>query len=228
MKKLIFAAILPLFYFLLSFGYFAPPRANADGGEYACILSEDAYFYSAENEQSGLFILPQSYYVKVLTPSYPYSQVEYLSDGANTRKLTGYCKTADLTFVEYIPKRPYLFKSFEVTYVASGADDPFLNKITVTCAYYGDYTVGSKTYAYVLQSGEFGYVPKPTNFTFAKNTEYEDAQVKTEEPIDDKTEGSSNGGVQIAILLLLCLLVIILAAAIFRSNKKNGYDFEEE
>jgi hypothetical protein len=228
MKKFLFAALLPLFYFLLSFSFFSPPKAQAEGGEYACILTDSAYFYAGENEQSGLFILPKTYYVKVLVPSYPYSQVEYLSDGANTRKLTGYCKTVDLTFVEYIPERPFLFKTFEVTYFAGNTDDPFANKLTVTCAYYGDYTVGSKTYAYVLQSGEFGYVPKPTGFTYLENTEYSSRQEAETPPEEEPTPQGKGNGAQVAILIVLCLLVPIIAAAIFRSTKKPTYDFEEE
>ncbi|MBQ8320348.1 MAG: hypothetical protein IJX81_05655 [Clostridia bacterium] len=233
MKK-IFTAVLPLFYFIIAVFAYAPPpeRAVAEtvGSEYACILGEETYFYSEENERSGLFILPSTYYVHVLVASYPYSRVEYLSDGVSTRKLVGYCLTSELTFVEYIPKSPYLFKTFEVTYTAENGDlsDPFLNKLTVTCAYYGDYTVGSKTYAYVLQGDEFGYVPKPSTLTYAKNTEYEEYSKSLSPTPSEKEEGEGVGTVQIAILIVLCLLVPILAAAVFRSTKKQPYDFEED
>ena len=164
----------------------------------------------------------------MLLPSYPYSKVEYLSDGTSSRKIVGYCLTSQLTFVEYTPKMPYLFKTFEVTYTANGdTSDPFLNKITVTCAYYGDYTVGSKTYAYVLQGDTFGYVPKPENFFFTENSEYAE-HLKENPPSDSSNGGGSSNPLQIAILIVLCMLVPILAAAVFRSSKKRPYDFEEE
>ncbi len=229
MKKFLFAALVPLFYFIIVSFPFSPLPAKAEENGYACILSDHAYFYASESEQSGLFILPKTYYVKVLVPSYPYTKVEYLSDGVNTRKLVGYCLTSDLTFVDYVPQMPYLFKTFEVTYTANGdISDPFLNKITVTCAYYGDYTVGSKTYAYVLQGDEFGYVPKPEVFFYTENPEY--AEHLKENPPEENVEGGtgSSNPLQIAILIVLCLLVPILAAAVFRSSKKRPYDFEDE
>lgn len=228
MKKFLFAAFVPLFYFIItSLPFFAIPAKAEDEG-YACILTDHAYFYASESEQSGLFILPKTYYVKVLLPSYPYTKVEYLSDGANSRKLIGYCLTSDLTFVDYTPKMPYLFKTFEVTYTANGdANDPFLNKITVTCSYYGDYTVGSKNYAYVLQGDSFGYVPKPSDFFFTENPEYAE-HLKENPPQDSGEEAGSSSPLQIAILIVLCLLVPILAAAVFRSSKKRPYDFEED
>ena len=229
MKKFLFAALVPLFYFIISSFSFFPLPAKAEESGYACILNDNAYFYASESEQSGLFILPKTYYVKVLLPSYPYTKVEYLSDGVSTRKLVGYCLTSDLTFVEYTPRMPYLFKTFEVTYTPSGdLSDPFLNKITVTCAYYGDYTVGSKTYAYVLQGDQFGYVPKPENFFYTENAEYAE-HLKENPPTDGSAgETGSSSPLQIAILIVLCLLVPILAAAVFRSSKKRPYDFEDE
>lgn len=229
MKKFLFAALVPLFYFIISSFSFSPLPARAEESDYACILSDHAYFYTSESEQSGLFILPKTYYVKVLVASYPYTKVEYLSDGVSTRKIIGYCLTSDLTFVDYTPQMPYLFKTFEVTYTASGdISDPFLNKITVTCAYYGDYTVGSKTYAYVLQGDEFGYVPKPESFFYVENTEY--AEHTKSEPPKNSGDGeiTDSNPLQIAILVVLCLLVPILAAAVFRSSKKRPYDFDEE
>ena len=232
MKKFLFAVIFPLFYFITALFPLAPPRqVCADSSlQYACVLTDKAYFYTSENEKSGVFILPKTYYVKVLSQSSPYTKVEYLSDGVSTRKLTGYCLTADLTFVDYIPQQPYLFKIFEVTYTAESgeANDPFLDKITLTCSYYGDYTVGSKTYAYVLQGEDFCYVPKPADLFIPENTEYaERTRQDTDEP-NGETPTSGTNPTQIAILVVLCLLVPILAALIFRSSKKQPYDFDEE
>ena len=167
MKKFILSAVLPLLYFIgVGFspsGYFP---AKAEDAGYACIRSEDVYLYSEENDKSGLFVLPYTYYVRVLSTGVRYSYVEYLSDGPHTQKITGYCKTADLTFVDYTPDRPYLYYTFDVTYYIEDAspslkDDSFLSSITVTCSYYGEYRVGSKTYCYVLREGTFGYIPKP-------------------------------------------------------------------
>lgn len=202
-------------------------RAHANADAYACVLETDVYFYSAETESSGVFTLPQTYYVKVLFASHPFTKVEYLTDGANSKKLVGYCKTERLTFVDYTPVTPYLYHVFDVTYTAEPAatDDDFFHKITVSCTYYGDYKIGSKTYAYVLQNGAFGYVPLPENFSYVKSTEHA-RHVAEQSQTTHGAETAANPA-QIAILVILCLLVPILAAIVLRTSKKRPYDFED-
>ena len=98
--------------------------------------------------------MPESYYVKVLSTDADFCKIEYLYDSDYTQKLTGYAKTNEQTFVDYTPKTPYLTHLFEVRYTLDdGAEenDSFLNQITLTCAYYGDYKIGSKTYCYILR-----------------------------------------------------------------------------
>ncbi len=228
MKKFILA-VLPLFYFILL--CFPPTvRADASSHGYACVLSDETYFYSSENADGGLFILPRTYYVKVLEIKNPYTKVEYLTDGATTRKLVGYCKTAELTFVDYVPQTPYLYHFFDVTYTAEhtgGSGDGFLNTVTLTCAYYGDYFVGSTAYAYVLQNDGFGYVPRPASLTYPENTEYAERNAPTDKPSDGAEEEPSSNPAQIAILVVLCLLAPILAAIVLRSSRKKPYNFEE-
>ncbi|MBQ8374908.1 MAG: hypothetical protein IJX98_04965 [Clostridia bacterium] len=232
MKKFLFA-VFPLFYFILlcvfPLAVNEKSAASAEGESYACILEDDVYFYSAESESSGLFVLPKTYYVKILLVAQPFTKVEYLTDGANTQRLVGYCKTDKLTFVDYTPQIPYLYYLFEVTYTAenSAAEDDFLNKITVTCTYYGDYYIGSKTYAYVLQNGSFGYVPKPDGFSYPKSAEHENKTQISDGDSPQEEPASGGNGAQIAILIVLCLLVPILAALVVRSSKKQPYDFEE-
>ena len=232
MKKIICAALAPLLCLYILFPARQTPAA-AEEAEYACIRSDDIYLYAEENDRSGLFILPYTYYVKVLAPGIEYCRVEYLSDGPNTRKVTGYCKTADLTFVDYVPERPYLYYTFDVTYTIEGgapslSSDGFLTEITVTCAYYGEYRVGSKIYCYVLREGEFGYIPRPDDLNFDLNGEYEE-HLSSAEP--DTGAGNFTDGngermstVQIVFIVLLCILVPVAAALILRPPKKPPYE----
>ena len=228
MKKFVCAALV-LLYSFLSCIPLVPTRAHAATDAYACILQENVYFYESESTESGLFILPQTYYVKVLFASHPFTKVEYLTDSANSKKRIGYCKTEELTFVNYTPKNPYLYHVFDVTYTAeqaSGQDD-FFHKITLTCTYYGNYTIGAKTYAYVLQGTQFGYVPLPVGFTYPKNTEHADAtSPEANSPTTPPGDAGTNPA-QIAILVVLCLLVPLLAALVLRSSKKRPFDFDE-
>ena len=82
-----------------------------------------------------------------------------------------------LTFVEYVPKRPYLYYVFDVYYKLDDKpieDSSFLTEIKVSCVYYGDFFLGGKTYCYVLRGDTFGYIPKPTTISYEENTEYAD------------------------------------------------------
>lgn len=237
MKKFISWTLAVLFSIAASFA--ATPRAPtahaqdlssaATVGGYACIRSPSVYFYASKNEDSGLFLLPESYFVKILETSDDYCKIEYLYDDAYVKKLVGYARTEQLTFVDFTPKRPYLYHLFPLRYTLDGAigGDGFLDDLTVTCAYYGDYIVGSKLYCYVLQGESFGYVPKPTDLTYERNTEYA-AHVATQTPSDssenEESSSSSPNAATVAILIALCLLVPILAALILRPPRRPPYE----
>ncbi len=249
MQKRIFKAILALCILIANLlsSFPAPQTASAAlsvsqpaaltrpmSGDYACIL-EDAFFYSVPDENHGVFLLPQTYYVRLLEYGTDYCKIEYGSDGSHTQKLVGYAKTKALTFVNYVPVRPYLTYLFDVTYSLDGADDSaFLNQITMTCAYYGDYKVGSKTYCYVLREGEFGYVPKPASLAFEENYEYADyldslqtnASASVGNPPSAPSAASATP-LQIATLVALCLLVPLLAALVLRPPRKPPYETED-
>ena len=170
-------------------------------------------------------MLPKTYYVKTLSIGAEFTKVEYQTDGEGIKAITGYCKTADLTFVDYTPKTPYFYTFFNVTYTIAEADKsyPFLTEITVRCAYYGEYPIGSDTYCYVLREDGFGYVPKPENLNFIENTEYADRQEQTpqKEPTTPIEEQQSLPPMQIATIFILCLLAPILSAFILRSTKST-------
>ena len=209
----------------------APPAAGA----YACIVTDDVYFYALPDEKRGLFLLPATYYVKLVEYGEEYCCVEYSQEDANTRKLVGYVKTPALTFVPYTPNRPYLSYVFELRYRIDGAgaaEESFLNEIKIPCAYYGDYKIGSKTYCYVLRGEEFGYVPKPADLSYEPNDEYADylAGISETPAPDANADTSKKKGaspVQIAILVVLCLLVPVLAALILKPPRRPPYDTDE-
>lgn len=240
MKKALFSLFTALTYLFLFFVSTRPcpvltAKATSDppSATYACILNEETYLYATKSEQSGLFVLPQTYYVKVLTTDAEFCKVEYLTDGESTKKLTGYCKTSELTFVDYTPQTPYFYYTFDLTYYVDPDEknSPLLDQITVTCAYYGSYKIGTTTYCYVLREDDFGYVPLPSDFVFTKNTEYETySQTQSDEQsssTDAPTQTANANPVQIVIIVLLCLLIPILAALILRQPKKSLYEWEE-
>ena len=245
MKKRLLGVLLPLIFILFnafraiptpSLTSAAASVARPTQGDYACIL-EDAFFYSVPDERRGIFLLPQTYYVRLLEYGTEFCKIEYGTDSLYTQRLIGYAKTKHLTFVEYVPVQPYLHYLFDVTYrieEGNAVDSSFLTQLTMTCAYYGDYKIGSETYCYVLREGEFGYVPKPTSISYAENTEYADyleslqtiASASTDDTPTQDT-GQSASPLQIATLVALCLLVPLLAALILRPPRRPPYETEE-
>ncbi len=241
MKKAILRALFALFLFLYStllpysFTVETVRAATPSAGNYACILSDNTYFYSSADERRGLFLLPKTYYVRLLEYNPDYCKIEYQKDNGEIKRLVGYVKTEELTFVEYTPLRPYLSYVFDVTYTIGEGEtetiSSFLDEITVTCVYYGDYKIGSETYCYILRGDEFGYIPKPLTLSYEENSEYADylaslPPTPSDEPTPPQSE-TENSPMQIAILIAVCVLVPVLAALILRSPRRPPYETEE-
>ena len=253
MKKLLSRGFLPLFLFcILTLSAFLPhPRANTTflhvkipqpvqasaqttyplTGDYACILSDDVFFYATADGRKGLFLLPKSYYVRLIEYHSDYCKVEYQTD-VSAKRLTGYVATDKLTFVDYIPTRPYLYYTFDLRYKIEDADQSdsnFLTEISVSCVYYGDYFIGSERYCYVLRGDEFGYVPKPKALSYEENEEYADYVASLQPPTTATPDAETptaeqNSPAQIAILVAICLLVPILAALVLKPPHRPPYD----
>lgn len=231
MKKYIITAFIIFLYFMSALFSIPSVQTKAEGETYACILEENTYFYTARDERQGLFLLPQTYYVKILESAPDYCKIEYLYDNSEVKKLVGYAKTSQLTFVEYIPQTPYLTLFFDVCYRIEENEpnsDNSLNELKITCAYYGDFYIGSKAYCYVLRGEEFGYVLKPNDLTYAKNNEYELHQKPVDAPAPEAEETDSGASpAQIAILVALCLLVPVLAGLILKPPRRPPYEQED-
>ena len=240
MKKRILRLFFPILIFLLSISpcsALLPVVAEepASQGDYACIL-EDAFFYATPDENRGVFLLPKTYYVRLLEYGTEFCKIEYQADESIAQRVVGYAKTSTLTFVDYQPERPYLYHTFDVVYQipdTNALDPSYLTQVTITCAYYGDFKVGSKTYCYVLRGSQFGYVPKPNTLAYEENTEYaeylENLQASTSAPDQPQSPNISvaTSPVQIGILVVLCLLVPFLAALILKPPRRPPYETEE-
>lgn len=229
MKRFIFSVTFVLYTFFSTLFPLSVLPAKAEQTEqteqYACALSRDVYFYAEENENSGLFLLPYTYYVKVLRYGTPFSYCSYLTDTDSCQTVYGYCKTDALTFVDYVPRRPYLYYTLDVTYSLPASSpvvkDDF-SKITLSYALYGEYTVGSATYLYVFRDGETGYLPKTQEISYELNDDWE---VKTpassdQEELPQEAPDETGGWV----LLIVAGLLLACAAAFFFLPKKPQTD----
>ena len=223
MKKFILAILLCIFP-ACACGAPQAITAKALSPQYACIRTDDTYFYASRDDKHGLFLLPESYFVKVLETGADFVYAEYLFDDEYTKKLVGFVKTEKLVFVDFIPKTPYCHRIFEVSYslengVSNGSG--FLDRITVTCSYYGDYTVGSQKYCYVRRGEEYGYIPKPDTLQIPRNTEYDEWLQSQELPTASPNatpQTQQSSPLQITLLVSACLLVPVLAALVLKTH----------
>jgi hypothetical protein len=209
----------------------SPPtvRATADEELYACALSDRVYFYSSPSDERGLFCLPYTYYVKILANQGEYCYVQYLTDTPPYQAVYGYCKTADLTFVDYIPSRPYLYYTITATYLLSDFADPLiadsvLSSVSLTYVYYGDMFVGSATYCYVSSDGKTGYLPKTMSVTYELNDDYHAPNSVSTDSADE----TSNVPSYVIVILFVVLPLLAVVLFLFLPKKKVHSDDEDE
>lgn len=191
----------------------AEPSAAAE--TYAVAATEGVWFYSEANSAKGLFILPFSYYVKVLDDASPFCEVQYLDK-------TGYCLRSDLLFVDFVPNRPFLRYNYTLSYplengsaIGSGAFDSAERDVS----FYGTFPFGTQTYYYVYADGIYDYVLKTQEINYDFNTDY--LTPTGGEAEGDKPTSAEGGltGVQIAVICIFCALAVAVAFFVLRGKK---------
>lgn len=197
---------------------------------YAVAARSDVWLYAEESEESGLFLLPYTYYVRVLERGEEYSSVVYGEDIAPYRTVEGYCKTDMLTFVGFIPERPFLKLEVTVTYTVEGSSSEMGNgtfdEIERTFHYYGTSYLGTRRYYYVLSDGVFDYIPAERDVTFELNTDYlaETVAPVPEEPAPEPSAALSPVGIAALIVGIAALSAIVFF--VLRGRKPAPSDEE--
>lgn len=221
MKRLIALLVL-----LFSGCFCLPPSLSASAEEerqeerYAVAAREDVWLYSAENEESGLFLLPYTYYVRVLREGALFTAVRYLDDVSPYKSVTGYCKTELLTFVDFIPERPFLRREISVVYTIPAETTMgrgSFDKIEKKFVYYGASYAGTARFYYVYADGIFDYVPAMQEVLFELNTDYLKPS-SGEAPPPEET-GSSPSALQIVVICAAGLAVAAIAAIVLRGKR---------
>ncbi len=217
-RKLVFLAL-----FLLFAGFsagFVPVNAAEEEYGYARVTQENTYLYTQPEAQSGLFILPQSYFVHITGISGEYYAVEYLAGTAGKTAVRGYCRADEVMPVDYIPQTPYLSYTVRVTFrTGEGLPDGFITEYTVDAAYYGDFLYGSAVCYYVEMEGNFGYVPASScpPLDYPLNTEHTETEEEETPPAAAGSFGALNA-------VLICVLAAVALGAVyflFRPAKKR-------
>lgn len=193
------------------------PLAAETSTRYAVAADGNVWFYSRADENSRLFRIPYTYYVRVTAEGEPYAAVEYSEDMGQYRKLSGYCRTDALTFVDFIPERPFLFKEITLLYTLPQADALGGGKFSETertFVYYGSRDEDGKLYYYVGADGEFDYVPAEGELSYDLNTDY------LPSPSAEETEsGLSPAG--IAAICIACAAAVAVAVFVLRGKRPH-------
>lgn len=191
-----------------------PVAASAEdySGKYGYAdLGASVAFCSEKNGSSMLFLVPETYCVKVLYQDGDWLRVTYGADEEPYRALEGYVLPDGLIFADEPPEHPYLNLTFKVVFSAASDSGylPGLDDLEIDAAYYGAYPVGTESYSYVRCNGKFGYVSKsigsvPKNPLPSKPT--------VADPGDGATGVSSTPTVIVAAVLagVAAITVIIL------------------
>ena len=200
---------------------------RAETLRYAVAADSNMWFYASESEESRLFLVPETYYVRVLNEGDVFSAVEYLVNDAPYKKVMGYCRTSALTFVDFIPARPFLRKLVTAHYTLpdAGLLGGSFSGVDKTFVYYGARYESGQLYFYVLDGSTFGYIPAEAPIDFERNDDW--LNVPTP-PVSGENDGTMSGGdpsvVQIIIICVICAAAAVIAALVVRGRKRDGGD----
>lgn len=237
-KKLIAATSLAAIFITCFFIGFVPnknlTRASAEEA-YLRVLGENVFFYSSPDEETAVFILPYSYYVKKIGASGEYYHVECFGQG-NTPMLDGFVKIEDVTPSDGT-SLPYL--SYSIT-TAKDAELYFERPLSDsyryvfknrTLYYYGKMTAASGEIFYCVSYNKtLGFIAEEDvyPFTVPLNPDPIDSPEPVSDTDDNKT-GNKNTktALKTAVAASLVLAAIIIIALIVLPEKKNDYESRE-
>ncbi len=224
MKRLLFSGALALVILLQCLPPLAAVSAAEEEPRYAVAASEDVWFYASEDEKSGLFLIPYTYYVKIIAVGTLFTAVEYLDDVPPYRAVRGFCKTQDLTFVDFVPARPFLRREIKATYevenpTGTRMGNGSFDKIERTFVYYGTSYSGTARFFYVCADGVFDYIPATRDIVFELNTDY--LQNTSGEPAEEPSEKSGLSAGQIVAICAVALAFVAIAALVLRGKRAS-------
>jgi hypothetical protein len=220
---------------LLSFIYvlFIPLVSAEATSTYLRVTNQQATFYANANEQSALFYLPYTYYVKSLGEVGEFTHVECYGVNGGAA-LDGYVKTAHLFDDGLIVNNPFV--SLTITTATTStlfADATLLSPTQYvfaerTMRYYGSYLCGETTIYYVEYNGKLGYVKEadvypfaipnhPNELTFLPKEEL--PEIPPEVP-SERTTASPEAYLSLKIIIIGCLLFAGIVALVLALKQK--------
>lgn len=198
-----------------------PLTSRAEGGDtYAVAITSDVWLYETKNEDDKLFCIPRTYYVKVLSRGDKFSSCEYHENDSHYQKITGYCLTDSLTFVDFTPERPYLRQEITVEYTLPTQTLIGKGKFTslkATYLYYGNRYEDGQLHFYVCKDGELDYISASKEIDYDLNDDFQSDAVALAAAGAKKSEGLS--AVQIVLITLSAVAVLVVAVFVAHGKR---------
>ncbi len=224
MKKLLFVLLPMLVLCALVFTFAPLPEAgvvSADGadgaGQYAAVNKNNVYFYGQPDESAPLFVLPYTYFVRILAREGEFVRVQYAA-------AEGYCRASDVVAVSFVPHVPFLEKTVDFVYTLddpgkAGAEE--LLSVTRTYDYYGHIYENGCLYYCVLADGDLKRIPAKKLLDYELNTEYSDYVAAL--PAAAEEEGGLSAAAIVGICVG-CVAAVGVAVLVARGKRPPAYD----
>ena len=201
---------------------------GTDGGEtqtlssYARATSREAYFCTSADLATGIFAVPYTYCVEILSEEGDWYRVKYAEDYGIYRAVYGYVQKSDFEVLSEAPKTVYLYKSVSVTFSqdAPAGNLPVIDDITVTAAFYGSYYSGAAGYSYVLCDDSFGYI-------VGANEDYP-LILPEDDAADTEDDAQPNNSVTVVASVVIGALALLALALLVLSGKKRPKHTHED
>lgn len=201
-------------------------KVYADSPAYVRVREKNVYFYSAPNEDSVLFALVPTYYLRVLGVEGEYYRVELLEESVYFSKLLGYVRIDSVEEINESPLTP-LYPTEVISITSSSArvyaqpSTSATSLITATngqrMGYYGKIISGGVEWYYVCYGEYLGYVngnylsmPNLTAHVTPLSAQILDIEIQPEvETVPETDAPKTETGVEQPTLLVLILLIAI-------------------
>ncbi len=201
---------------------------GTDGGEtqtlssYARATSREAYFCTSADLATGIFAVPYTYCVEILSEDGDWYRVKYAEDYGIYRAVYGYVQKSDFEVLSEAPQTVYLYKSVSVTFSqdAPAGNLPVIDDITVTAAFYGSYYSGAAGYSYVLCDDSFGYI-------VGANEDYP-LILPEDDAADTEDDAQPNNSVTVVAAVVIGALALLALALLVLSGKKRPKHTHED
>lgn len=247
MKSTVIISLLMIL--ILLSGFVFVPVVQADTyqnsvPQWVRVVNDDTKLYTNASTTKITCTLHKSYYLKVITATSAYYQVEFMNNTQQFPKITGYVLQSQVEEQSETPELPYYPSQSIVVkensapiYLSplSSAEVIVVATNTQTMSYYGYIDNLGTTWYYVYYSGVFGYVQSqyttqpdiPLHPTPLPVTPEPDP-TPTPNPEDDPTQETppQSGTSEIVLIIFVILLSVGLVLALFLPGnlKKKSAD----